>query len=67
MTYIQLYKDITSLPSSMREEVKDFIDFLKSKKNYRNQIKERKFGCSKGMFIIHPDFDKPLTDFTEYM
>ena len=67
MTYIQLYKEINSLPASMREEVKDFIEFLKSKKKKRNIIKERKFGCAKGLFIIHPNFDDPLSDFKGYM
>ena len=55
------------LPSSLRQEVKDFVEFLKSKRKAKSKIKERKFGCAKGLFKMHPDFDEPLDDFKEYM
>jgi len=67
MTNIQLYTHISMLPSSLKEEVKDFVEYLKSKRKSKLIIREREFGCSKGLFKMHPDFDEPLDDFKEYM
>ncbi len=67
MTNIELYTDISLLPTSLRQEVKDFVEFLKSKYAIKPQIKERKFGCAKGLFKMQHDFDEPLDDFKEYM
>ena len=67
MTEVQLYTQISSLPESLKMEVLDFIEFLKSKSKTKKKIKERKFGCGKGFFKMAPDFDKPLEDFKEYM
>jgi hypothetical protein len=64
MTDLQLYRQINSLPPSLQEEVKDFIEFLKARKNDK---KEREFGCAQGLFFMHPDFDELLDDFKEYM
>ncbi len=65
MTTTILITKISSLPPSLLKEVNDFVDFLKSKK--KNNIKERKFGCAKGMILMHDDFDAPLEDFKEYL
>lgn len=65
MTNTQLLTQFDSLPEAMKQEVIDFIEFLKLKK--KTKIKKRKFGCAKGMFTMHPDFDEPLDDFKEYM
>ena len=67
MTNIELYTEISTLPASLKQEVKDFVEFLKTKKKSKSKIKERKFGCSKGLFKMHDDFDKPLDDFKDYM
>jgi len=67
MTASFLFTKINSLSPSMIKEVDDFIDFLKSKKKNKKKIKERKFGCAKGLFVMHEDFDSPLEDFKEYM
>lgn len=68
MTESQLFLQINSLPEAMKREVMDFIEFLmKKNKKPSKRKKERKFGCAKGMFTMHPDFDEPLTDFKEYM
>jgi len=67
MTETQLFIQINSLPEAMKKEVLDFVEFLKQKSKSHKKIKERKFGCAKGMFTMHPDFDEPLTDFKEYM
>lgn len=67
MTTTQLYIKINNLSPSLIKEVSDFVDFLKAKQNNKGKIKERKFGCAKGMFNLHPDFDEPLDDFKEYI
>ncbi len=68
MTDFQLYNQITNLPPDLKKEVADFVEFLKLKKNKEPlKIKERGFGCAKGLFIMSPDFDEPLEDFKEYM
>ena len=67
MDNIELYSEISTLPVSLKKEVMDFVEFLKTKKRSRTKIKERKFGCLKGLFKMHDDFDEPLDDFKEYM
>ena len=67
MTDIQLYNKISSLPSDLKKEVSDFVEFLKHKSETRKKIKERQFGYAKDFFKMAPDFDEPLEDFKEYM
>jgi hypothetical protein len=67
MTALKLYTKINNLPPSMIKEVDDFVEFLKSKQKDSGKIKERKFGCAKGLMTMHDDFDAPLEDFKEYM
>ncbi|OFX57546.1 MAG: hypothetical protein A2W84_07720 [Bacteroidetes bacterium GWC2_40_13] len=67
MTTTMLFTKINSLPPSMIKQVDDFVEFLKSKQKLKEKIKERKFGCGKGLIIMHDDFDAPLDDFKEYM
>jgi len=67
MTATQLYQKINYLPSDLKSEVIDFIDYLLSKQTKKQSKKQPKFGCAKGQFIISPDFDSPLDDFKEYM
>ncbi|TDG37094.1 DUF2281 domain-containing protein [Pedobacter changchengzhani] len=67
MTDIQLYSEISSLPSDMKQKVSDFVASLRNKSKANREIKERKFGCSKGFFKMSADFDAPLDDFKEYM
>jgi hypothetical protein len=66
MTASMLYTKISALPPSMIKEVNDFVEFLKSKQK-KNKVKERKFGCAKGLIVLHDDFDAPIEDFMEYM
>lgn len=66
MTASMLYTKISSLPPSMIQEVNDFVEFLQSKQK-KNKVKERKFGCAKGLIVMHDDFDAPLEDFKDYM
>lgn len=63
----QLYRQITSLPVELKQEVWDFIDFLKHKRKTVHKIKARKPGMAKGLIEISSDFDEPMEDFKEYM
>ena len=67
MTDLQLYTTLSTLPSHLKEEVQDFIEFLKAKSKKEKEIKQRKFGYAKGYFVMKPGFDEPLDDFKEYM
>jgi hypothetical protein len=51
----------------LKSELNDFIDFLLSKSNKRNNKKQPKFGSGKGKIYVSSDFDEPLDDFKEYM
>ena len=67
MEQIQLYTKLSNLPTDLKSEVNDFIDFLLSKREKEIQQKKPKYGCAKGEIYISPDFDEPLDDFKEYM
>jgi hypothetical protein len=66
MTATMLNTKINNLPPSMIKEVDNFVEFLKTKQK-KGKVKERKFGCAKGLILIHDDFDAPLEDFKEYL
>lgn len=67
MSDLWLYKDFSMLPADLKQQVADFIEFLKSKQHKKKQRKSREFGCAKGYFKMSPDFDQPLEDFKDYM
>lgn len=67
MEQIQLYTKLSNLPTDLKSEVNDFIDFLLSKRKKEIQQKKPKYGCAKGEIYISPDFDEPLDDFKDYM
>lgn len=67
MSDIKLYSNIASLPLHLKNEVSDFVEFLKLKSRTSPIIKERKFGYAKDFFKMSKDFDAPLEDFKEYM
>ncbi len=67
MEQTKLYNKISILPSELKSEVLDFIEFLLSKKKQENKIKQPKFGIAKGKIYMSPDFDEPLDDFKKYM
>ena len=67
MTDLQLYTELSALPPSLKEEVKDFIAFLKAKAQRQNvPLRRRQFGAAKGFFKMSEDFDGPLEVFKEY-
>jgi hypothetical protein len=69
MTDTQLYSKINSLPDHLKEEVIDFIDFLRSRAETikLNNGKKRIFGYAKDTIVIKPEFDEPLEEFLDYM
>lgn len=67
MENVQLLNKINNLPTELRSEVNDFVDFLLGKGEKESKKKQPKFGCAKGQIYISPDFDEPLEDFKDYM
>ena len=67
MTDLQLYSQISSLPTDLKKEVSDFVEFLKQKTKTKAKPNERTFGYAKGYFKMSADFDEPLEDFKDYM
>jgi hypothetical protein len=67
MTDIDIYTKLTMLPDSLKKEVNDFVDFLKSKTVAKSKSKPpRKAGLAKGLIQMRDDFDAPLDDFKAY-
>jgi hypothetical protein len=67
MTNTALNIEINSLPKALREEVADFVAFLKAKKKSKKQLKQREFGFAKGKIKLSKDLDEPLDIFKEYI
>jgi len=69
MKHSTLYSQIESLPENLKNEVKNFVEFLLTKvhKNSGSPKNQRTPGVMKGKIILSSDFDKPLDDFKEYM
>ena len=67
MEHVQLYNKINGLPTDLKSEVNDFVDFLLGKRKKESKKKKPKFGCAKGQIYMSPDFDEPLEDFKDYM
>lgn len=67
MTNTSLKLEINSLPKNLREEVADFVEFLKKKSRTKSKLKSREFGFAKGKIKISADFDEPLDEFKNYM
>ena len=67
MTDLQLYTQINSLPSELKKEVENFVEFLSKKRKTTKKSKKRKFGILKGKIKMLSGFDDPLEDFKEYM
>ena len=68
MTDIDIYIKMVTLPDNLKNEVGNFIDFLKTKTQAKEEVKpSRKAGLAKGLIRMREDFDEPLDDFKEYM
>lgn len=67
MTNTSLKMGINSLPKAMRDEVSDFIEFIKKKAKTKSKLRKREFGFAKGRIKLSADFDEPLDEFKNYM
>lgn len=68
MSDMQLYIKLSSLPFSLKSEVANYIDFLKSKSLKSKKSKgNRVAGKAKGLLEIKEDFDNPIEGFNEYI
>lgn len=67
MTNTSLNIEINNLPFNLRQEVADFVAFLKLKKADKTTSLKREFGYGKGKIELSDDFDKPLDEFNEYL
>lgn len=63
MSTTALVSEITALPPHLRQEVDDFVAFLRAKKQPGNRIVERELGYAKGKVWLSDNFDAPLADF----
>ncbi len=61
-----IQQEINSLPTNLKQEVYDFIAFLKTKVKSTAVIKEREIGVAKGKIKIAADFNAPLDEFKDY-
>jgi len=67
MTTTNLQIEINSLPMNLRQEVADFVEFLKTKSSNKPKLKSREFGYAKGKIKMSDDFDEPLEMFADYI
>lgn len=70
MTSQSLYTKLESLPPALKEETKNFIEFLvekSKKKKAESKVKKTAFGSLKGKIHLSEDFDAPLDEFKDYM
>lgn len=68
MTDIQLYTKLAGLPLNLKNEVADFIDFIKFKSSNESfKSKKRIAGQAKGHIIMKDNFEDPIEGFNEYM
>ena len=52
---------------NLRQEVADFVEFLKTKNRNKPKLKSREFGYAKGKIKLADDFDEPLEIFSDYI
>ena len=67
MSDLQVHEQFSSLPTDLKKEAADFIEFLKYKSRKQTKLKKRQAGLAKGLIKMKDDFDEPLEDFEEYM
>jgi hypothetical protein len=61
-----LYQNVQRLPTSLQQEVSDFVSFLLTKYPAQDARKPHA-GCMKGTFtLMSDDFNAPLDDFKDY-
>ena len=67
MTDIQLYTKLSRLPSNLKQEVSNYIDFMKFKSVKNSmKLKKRILGQAKGLIPMKENFEDPIEGFNEY-
>ena len=66
MTDAQLYKELSTLPDTLKQEVAKFIANLKQKATIEKK-KTRPLGLMRGKIVIHKNFDDLIPGFEEYL
>jgi len=67
MSDIQLYTKLSNLPSPLKSEVADFIDFLVNKsKTRKKKARVRVAGKAKGLIVMKSNFDDAMPGFEDY-
>jgi len=61
MTNTSLKIEINSLPKELRQEVADFVEFLKNKSRTKSNLRMREFGYAQGKIKLSADFDEPIS------
>ncbi len=67
MTDIQIFTKLSGLPSNLKSEVVDFIDFLNYKSKKNSKATKRLAGKAKGLIKMKDDFNEPIEGFNEYL
>lgn len=74
MASLSLYTKLETLPPALKEEAKNFIEYLvdKTKKGKKEPNSKQNnnipsFGSLKGKIHLSDDFDAPLDEFKDYM
>lgn len=67
MTNTSLKMEINTLPKPIRDQVADFVAFLKKNTKTASSPKVREFGFAKGKIKLSDDFDAPLEEFNDYI
>lgn len=64
MTDLQLYTKLSGLPIEQKNEVADFIDFIKQKSLKKSlNSRKREAGQAKGLILLKDNFDDPTNSF----
>ena len=66
MTNAQLFSKLAVLPSGLKAEVADFVDFLTYKTKKETVKQKRVAGKAKGLVSLREDFDDPMPGLEEY-
>jgi hypothetical protein len=68
MTDLELYIKLSNLPVNLKNDVSDYIDFIKYKSAKKSLKKEKRIaGQAKGMISMKNNFEDPIEGFNEYM
>ncbi len=68
MTDLELYIKLSNLPLDLKNDVSDYIDFIKYKSVKKSLKKDKRIaGQAKGLISMKDNFDDPIEGFKEYV